>query len=83
MPEDDDPDLQDIQAEETTRGRKQPKNAVSLARQRMIRRVAQMLASPHCDEDTFLAAIRAFGLPQDSEEFRQLLALWKKRRGRG
>jgi len=83
MPEDDDLDLRDIRAEETTRGRKQPRRAISLARQRMIRRVAQMLASPHCDEDTFLGAIREFGLPEDSEEFRQLLALWKKRHGRG
>ena len=83
MPEDEERDLRDIQAEESTRGRKQPKRAVSLARERMIRRVAQMLANPDCDEDTFLGAIREFGLPEDSEEYRQLLALWRKRHGRG
>jgi hypothetical protein len=76
-----DQDLRDIQAEETTRGKKQPKRALSLARQRMITRIARMLQDPRCDKETYLDVIREFGLREESDEFRQLLALWRKRRG--
>ena len=34
-------DFQDVMAEEIARGRRQPKKAVTLARQRMIRKVAR------------------------------------------
>jgi hypothetical protein len=81
MPDDKDQDLRDIQAEETTRGKKQPKKALSLARQRMITRIARMLQDPRCNKETYLEVIREFGLPEESDEFRQLLALWRKRRG--
>ena len=79
--DDKDQDLRDIQAEETTRGKKQPKKALSLARRRMITEMARMLQDPRCDKDIYLEVIREFELPEDSQEFRQLLALWKKRRG--
>ena len=78
---DKDNDFRDIRAEETTRGRKQPKKAISLARRRMIKRMAEMLQNPQCDEETYLEVIRAYGLQEESDEFRQLLALWRKRRG--
>jgi len=81
MPDDKDQDLRDIQAEETTRGRKQPKKALSLARQRMITRIARMLEDPRCNKETYLEVIREFGLREESDEFHQLLALWRKRRG--
>ena len=81
MPDDKDQDLRDIQAEETTRGKKQPKRALSLARRRMIAQLARMLQDPKCDKQTYLEVIREFGLQEESEEFRQLLALWRKRRG--
>jgi hypothetical protein len=81
MPDDESRDQEDIQAEETSRGRKQPVKALSRERQRMIRRIAQLLANPNCDQETYLEAIRAFGLKDESEEFRQLLALWQRRRG--
>lgn len=79
--EEDDRDLRDIQAEEASRGRKQPKKALSLARQRMIVQMARMLQDPRCDKETYLEVIREYGLPEESEEYRQLLALWRKRRG--
>ncbi len=82
-PEDESKDLNDVWVEDTTRGRKQPKKALSLARMRLIRRVAEMLANPKCDEGTYIDAIHAFELPEGSPEFRQLLALWRKRRGSG
>ena len=81
MPDDKDQDLRDLQAEEATRGRKQPKKALSLARQRMITRMARMLQDPRCDKETYLEVIREYGLREEPDEFRQLLALWRKRRG--
>ena len=81
MPEGKDQDLRDVQAEETTRGKKQPKKALSLACRRMIAQLARMLQDPRCDKQTYLEVIREFGLQEESDEFRQLLALWRKRRG--
>jgi len=81
MPDDKDQELRDIQEEETTRGKKQPKKALSLARQRMISRMARMLQDPRCNKETYLEVIREFGLREESDEFRKLLALWRKRRG--
>jgi hypothetical protein len=81
MPEGKDQDLRDIRAEETTRGTKQPKKALSLARRRMIAEMARMLQDPRCDKDTYLEVIREYGLREESDVFRQLLALWRKRRG--
>ena len=81
MAEGEDRDLHDIRAEETTRGKRQPKKALSLARRRMIAEMARMLQDPRCDKETYLEVIREYGLPEESDEFRQLLALWRKRRG--
>ena len=83
MPDDKDQELRDIRAEETTRGKKQPKKALSLVRQRMITRIASMLQDRRCSKETYLEVIREFGLQEESDEFRQLLALWRKRRGDG
>lgn len=74
-------DLKDLLKEEISRGRRQPKSALSLARERMIRRIAQQLANPNCDLETYLQTIRDFGLTDESPEHRQLLALWRKRHG--
>jgi len=81
MRSDDDKELQDVRTEETTRGRKQPQKALSLARRRLISEMARMLQDPRCDKETYLDVIREYGLPEGSEEYRQLLALWRKRRG--
>ncbi len=74
-------DFKDIMAEEMTRGRRQPKKAVTLARQRMIRKAADMLADPGCDKRTFLAVIREYGIKEGSPEFLQLCELWDARHG--
>jgi len=83
MPNEKNKDLRDIQAEETTRGKKQPKKALSLAHQRMITRIARMLQDPKCSKETYVEVIREFGLQEESDKFRQLLALWRRRRGDG
>lgn len=74
-------DFKDIMAEEITRGRRQPKKAVTLARERMIRKVADMLAEPGFDKRTFLAVIRDYGIKDGSPEFLQLCDLWDARHG--
>ena len=74
-------DLQDIMAEETARGRRQPKKGITLARQRMIRRVADMVANPGCQRRTFLEVIREYGIKEESPEFLQLCELWDARHG--
>jgi hypothetical protein len=74
-------DFQDVMAEEMARGRRQPKRAVTLARQRIIRRAADMLADPGCEKRTFLAVIREYGIREGSPEFLQLCELWDARHG--
>ena len=74
-------DFKDIMAEEITRGRRQPKRAATLARQRMIRKVADILAEPGCEKRTFLAVIRDYGIKEGSPEFLQLCELWDARHG--
>jgi hypothetical protein len=74
-------DLNDVRAEESSRGRKRPITAVSLERRRRIRRIGQLLADPNCDIETFVETIRELGLTDESPEYPQLLALWKKRHG--
>jgi len=74
-------DFEDVMAEEIARGRRQPKKAVTLARQRMIRKVADMLADPSCEKRTFLAVIREYGIKEGSPEFLQLCELWDARHG--
>jgi len=55
-------DFKDVMSEDMTRGRRQPKKAVTLARERMIRKVADLLADPYCDKRTFLGVIRDYGI---------------------
>ena len=81
MDDDKGQELRDLRAEETTRGKKHPKRAISLARRRKIAQLSRMLQDPRCNGETYLEAIREFGLPEESDEFRQLLALWRKLRG--
>jgi hypothetical protein len=39
------------------------------------------LQVPRCNGVTYPETTREFGLPEESDELRQLLALWRKRRG--
>ena len=76
-----DKDLLDVMAEETGRGRRQSKKAVTLARQRMIRRLGDMLGKPDCEKRTFLAVIREYGFEEGSTEFLRLCERWDARHG--
>jgi len=81
MPDDKDQELRDIQTEETTRGKKQPKKALSVAFQRRIAQTVKILRDPKCDKETYMEAIREYGLQEESDEYRQILALWRRFRG--
>ena len=74
-------DFEDVMAKETSRGRRQPKRAVTLARERMIRKVGDMLGDPGFGKRTFLAVIREYGIKEGSPEFLQLSELWDARHG--
>jgi hypothetical protein len=74
-------EFQDVIAEEMARGRRQPKKAVTLARERMIRKLADMLADTGCEKRIFLAVIREYGIKEGSLEFLQLCELWDARHG--
>ncbi len=76
-----DQELRDIQSEETSRGKKQPKKAMSLAHQRFMAQTLRILRNPRCSRETYIEVIREYGLREETDEFRQLLALWKKFRG--
>jgi hypothetical protein len=77
---DDDSSLDDLRREEGSRGRKQPKKAITRERERRITHVARLLADPACREETYLEAIHAF-VPQDSAEYGKLRDLWRKKHG--
>jgi hypothetical protein len=81
MGESDDQELKDIRQEEISRGAKQPKKAVNLARQRQIRKLGEMLVNQDCDRETYVQAIHDFGLQEQPDLYRELLALWRRKRG--
>ena len=72
--------LGDIIAEDESRGRKQPKKAISLERSRRIRTACRMLEDKNCTKREFLAAIRAI-VPDGSAEFLACAELWEKFHG--
>ncbi len=76
-----DGEFQFLMVEETSRGRRRPIRAVSLTRQRMIRRLTYMLRNPGSSKRAFLAAIREYGIGEGSVEFLQLCELWDARHG--
>jgi len=78
--EDEQDHLGDIIAEDESRGRKQPRKAISLERSRRIRKACRMLEDKNCTKREFLAAIRAI-VPDGSDEFLACAELWEKFHG--
>lgn len=72
--------LDDIIAENESRGRKQPRKAISLERNRRIQKACRMLEDKNCTKREFLAAIRAI-VPDGSAEFLACAELWEKFHG--
>ena len=75
-------ELQQVMAEEGSRGRRHPVRTINLENQRRIRRVVRMLADPNCRKRDYLSVLREdFGLKDDSAEFLQYEKWWGKYRG--
>ena len=77
-----DRDLQDFMAEESSRGRRQPKRLMTLERRRRIERAAGRLADSNCSREEFLEAIRDLGYEEGSKEFDDCVKLWNSLRRR-
>ena len=76
-----DKQLGDVYRAEKTRGKKQ-KPLVTIERERMIRELALKLRDPKCEESDYLEVIRGFELSEEDPLYRELVQLWRKRRGR-
>ena len=77
---DEDREIADVRAEESTRGRRQPKRLMTRERKRRIERAAQMLAESNCSTEEFLETIRELGYKEGSKEFDDCLKAWNSRR---
>jgi len=75
-------ELQQVMAEEGSRGRSRPVRAVNLELRRRWRVVEKLLADKNCDKRTYIAAIRDdLALPDGSPEFLQYMRAWDEYRG--
>lgn len=74
-------DLEDVMAEETSRGTRHQVKAATRVNSRAVKRLADMLADKNCEERAFTAALRGYGIQEGSEEFSQLWKLWRMRHG--
>jgi hypothetical protein len=77
-----DREIQDVMAEESSRGRKQPKKLMTVERKRRIQRAAAQLGDSNCTKEEFMEAIRELGYEEGSKEFDACVKLWNSRRGR-
>jgi hypothetical protein len=74
-------ELQQMMAEEGTRGRSRPVRAVNLELRRRLQVVLKLLADKNCDKKRYMAVIRDdFGLPDGSPEFLQYMKAWDEYR---
>ena len=78
----DDRDVQDVMAEESSRGRRQPKKLMTVERKGRIQRAAARLADSDCSKEEFLKAIRELEYEEGSKEFDACVKLWNSRRGK-
>lgn len=77
-----DRDIQDVIAEESSRGRRQPKRLMTVERKRRIQRAAAKLADSNCTKEEFMESIRELGYEERSKEFDDCVKLWNSRRGK-
>ena len=76
-----DKDLQQVMAEEGSRGKSRPVRAVNLELRRRIHIIAKLLADKSCDKRRYTAVIHDdFGLPDESPEFLQYMKAWDEYR---
>jgi len=81
--DDKDQEIEKVRAEEERRGRrpKRTTNPLVPEQARKLKRIAMILADPKSSFDSYLEVIRTLQLPHDSDEYHDLVALWKRLRG--
>jgi hypothetical protein len=78
-----DVDLEQVMAEERSRGRRQPVKAGNLEISRQIRKIIRMIENKECTREDYLTVLRGdLGLKDGSARFRECVKLWDARRGR-
>jgi len=78
-----DVDLEQVMAEERSRGRRQPVKAENLEISRQIRKIIRMIENKECTREDYLTVLRGdLGLKDGSARFRECVKLWDARRGR-
>ncbi len=77
-----DVELKQVMRAERSRGSRHPITEETLEIQRQIRKTAEMLSSEDWERTEYITVLREdFGLKDESERFRKLLALWDASRG--
>ena len=77
-----DVELSQVIKAERSRGRRVPVTEETLEIQRQIREIGNMLKDKECARTKYINVLREdFGLKDESERFRKLLALWDASRG--
>ena len=77
-----DTELQQVMAEERSRGSRRPVKAITLERQRQLRKAAEMLANKECEKRDYLSGLRELGLQDGSPEFLEFVKVWDAYRGK-
>ncbi len=77
-----DRDIRDVMAEESSGGRRQPKKLMTVERKTRMQRAAAKLADGNCTEDDFLEVIRELGYEEGSKQLDACVKLWNSRRGK-
>jgi hypothetical protein len=77
-----DEDIGDIIQEESTRGGRHPRKALTISQRRKMFAFVRMLADGKCDDREVANAIRALGPQEGSAEFQRLWQWWIRYRDR-
>ena len=79
---DQDTELQQVMAEERSRGSRRPVKAITLERERRVRKAIEMLANRECEKRDYLSGLRELGLQDGSPEFLEFVKAWDAYRGK-
>jgi len=82
MSEKDDVDLRQVMAEEGSLGSRHPLKAVTLERERRIRKAIEVPTNRDCDNRDHLSGLRELGPKDESPEFQEFVSVWDAYRGK-
>jgi len=75
-------ELADIMKEESARGTRHPKRALTVSQERKMRHFVRLIANGNCEDREIASAIRALGPQEGSPEYQRLWNIWLQFRGR-